>query len=124
MAAPVFVVPVLTVVVPIVDTLFVTVLRTLAGRPAFLGGRDHTTHRLVTMGLSVREVALLFYAAGAVGGGLGLWMARDRNDRASLLAALFLATLAVIVRFLARMHRYDQAEAQPSGRGAPVHARD
>ncbi|HEU5133470.1 MAG TPA: MraY family glycosyltransferase, partial [Pyrinomonadaceae bacterium] len=44
---PVLAVPILVLFIPIFDTTFVTVLRKLSGRSASVGGRDHTSHRLV-----------------------------------------------------------------------------
>ena len=48
-------VPALILFVPIFDTTFVTVLRKIWGRKASQGGRDHTSHRLVALGLSERS---------------------------------------------------------------------
>ena len=48
-------VPVLILFIPIFDTTFVTVLRKLWGRKASQGGRDHTSHRLVALGLTERR---------------------------------------------------------------------
>ena len=99
----------------------VTRLRDRLAGPAAVRARARDRQETLLVAQLTGAAALRArFGAGAVGGGLGLWMARDRNDRASLLAALFLATLAVIVRFLARMHRYDQAEAQPSGRATLI----
>ena len=46
--------PVLVLLFPIFDTALVTVLRKLSGRAASSGGRDHSSHRLVAIGLSER----------------------------------------------------------------------
>src|SRR5882757_5930892 len=48
-------VPVLVLLVPIFDTAFVTLMRKKAGRSASQGGRDHTSHRLVALGLSEKR---------------------------------------------------------------------
>ncbi len=61
--------PVLVLLVPIFDTLFVTIARTLAGRSIAQGGRDHTSHRLVSLGLSERGAVLTLWGM-AVGSGL------------------------------------------------------
>ncbi len=61
--------PVLILLVPIFDTLFVSIARTLAGRSFAQGGRDHTSHRLVSLGLSERGAVLTLWAM-AVGSGL------------------------------------------------------
>ncbi|HKR62496.1 MAG TPA: hypothetical protein VJZ00_02090 [Thermoanaerobaculia bacterium] len=65
---PVIAVPVLTLVIPIFDTTFVTLLRKLSGRAASQGGRDHTSHRLVALGLSERRAVWLLYSLAAISG--------------------------------------------------------
>ena len=42
-----FAVPIIILLVPIFDTTLVTLIRLLSGRKASVGGRDHTSHRLV-----------------------------------------------------------------------------
>jgi UDP-GlcNAc:undecaprenyl-phosphate GlcNAc-1-phosphate transferase len=54
-------IPILVLAYPIFDTTFVTVLRLRAGRPVFQGGRDHSSHRLVSLGLGQTEAVLLIY---------------------------------------------------------------
>jgi UDP-GlcNAc:undecaprenyl-phosphate GlcNAc-1-phosphate transferase len=44
--------PVLPLLLPIFDTTLVTAMRMLSGRNPSRGGRDHTSHRLVAVGLS------------------------------------------------------------------------
>jgi UDP-GlcNAc:undecaprenyl-phosphate GlcNAc-1-phosphate transferase len=46
----------------------VTLLRKLSGRSASQGGRDHTSHRLVALGLSERRAVWLLYALAAISG--------------------------------------------------------
>src|SRR5437660_3541275 len=48
-------VPILVLFIPIFDATFVTILRKLSGRAASQGGRDHTSHRLVAIGLSEKR---------------------------------------------------------------------
>jgi UDP-GlcNAc:undecaprenyl-phosphate/decaprenyl-phosphate GlcNAc-1-phosphate transferase len=60
--------PVLLILfVPIFDTGFVTLTRRLSGRRAMIGGRDHTSHRLVALGVSERTAVLFFYSCAAAG---------------------------------------------------------
>ncbi len=47
-------------VVPIADTLTVSVNRILAGKSPFVGGRDHTTHHLAYRGVKERHIAVLY----------------------------------------------------------------
>ncbi len=65
---PVIAVPVLTLLIPIFDTTFVTMMRKMAGRSASQGGRDHTSHRLVALGLSERRAVWVLYALAALSG--------------------------------------------------------
>ena len=65
--------PILVLAVPILDTALVTVARLLEGRPIYQGGRDHTSHRLVYLGLSERRAVVL----------LALICDRARRARAS-----------------------------------------
>ncbi len=63
-----FAVPVMCLLVPIFDTTLVTLIRTLSGRKASVGGRDHTSHRLVLIGLSEKRAVLFLYAVAAAAG--------------------------------------------------------
>ncbi|HEU5460100.1 MAG TPA: MraY family glycosyltransferase, partial [Pyrinomonadaceae bacterium] len=65
---PVLAVPILVLFIPIFDTTFVTVLRKLSGRAASQGGRDHTSHRLVALGMSERHAVLMLYGFAALSG--------------------------------------------------------
>lgn len=49
------------------DTLLVIVLRLRAKGPPWVGGKDHSSHRLSVLGLSDRGTVLLLYALGIVG---------------------------------------------------------
>ena len=64
----VLVVPILVMAVPILDTTFVTIMRTLSGRPFYQGGRDHTSHRMVIQGMSERTTVLYIYLFSMVFG--------------------------------------------------------
>jgi UDP-GlcNAc:undecaprenyl-phosphate GlcNAc-1-phosphate transferase len=54
-------IPTLVLAYPIFDTTFVSVLRLQEGRPLFQGGTDHSSHRLVSLGLGPTEAVLLIY---------------------------------------------------------------
>lgn len=57
-----FLVPLMLLAVPIVDTTTVTIGRLRHGRSPLVGGKDHLSHRLVSKGAS-REQAILLLAA-------------------------------------------------------------
>ncbi|HYM11527.1 MAG TPA: hypothetical protein VEU62_12390, partial [Bryobacterales bacterium] len=64
--------PALTFLYPIFDTVLVSTLRRAAGRPISVGGRDHSSHRLASLGLSEQKVVWLLWALTAAGSAAGL----------------------------------------------------
>ena len=52
-----FVVPMLFFIVPLIDTITVTIRRLMRKQSPFVGGKDHITHHLVYLGLNDRQVA-------------------------------------------------------------------
>jgi UDP-GlcNAc:undecaprenyl-phosphate/decaprenyl-phosphate GlcNAc-1-phosphate transferase len=76
--------------VPIFDTTLVTVMRKGSGRAISQGGRDHSSHRLVFLGLSEREAVLTLYGVSLLFGGTALLFL-------SMSVLLFYALLAIMV---------------------------
>jgi UDP-GlcNAc:undecaprenyl-phosphate GlcNAc-1-phosphate transferase len=103
-------VPVLILFVPIFDTTFVTVLRKLWGRKASQGGRDHTSHRLVALGLSERSAVLMLYGFAIVGGGLSIAVANLPLSSSLALIGLFIAALTIIGVYLSKVKVYETEE--------------
>jgi UDP-GlcNAc:undecaprenyl-phosphate GlcNAc-1-phosphate transferase len=103
-------VPVLVLCVPIFDTTFVTVMRKLAGRAASQGGRDHTSHRLVALGLSEKHAVWMLYALSVTAGSLAL-LARQASLDVSLVAiAFFTIVLTFVGIHLGRVRVYSEEE--------------
>jgi UDP-GlcNAc:undecaprenyl-phosphate GlcNAc-1-phosphate transferase len=65
-------VPVVVLGVPIFDTTLVVFTRLREGRSPMQGGKDHTSHRLVGLGLSQRAAVLVLYGIGALLGLTGI----------------------------------------------------
>lgn len=65
-------VPIAIVAIPIMDTTLVTIRRLISGRRIDQGGRDHTSHRLVALGLSEKKAVLLLYVISLIWGALCL----------------------------------------------------
>ena len=57
-----FVVPMLFFIVPLIDTMTVTIRRLIRKQSPFVGGKDHITHHLAYLGLSDKLVALTLIA--------------------------------------------------------------
>ena len=71
-----FMVPILVLGVAILDTTLVVTTRLVHRLSPFSGGRDHISHRLVFVGISVRSAVALVYAAGIALGWLAIVMSR------------------------------------------------
>src|SRR3954447_23549394 len=107
---PVLAVPILVLFIPIFDTTFVTLLRKLSGRAASQGGRDHTSHRLVALGMSERHAVWMLYGFAALSGLLALFV-RDVALDVSLAAILaFTLVLTLLGVHLAGVKVYDESE--------------
>ncbi|HZI17571.1 MAG TPA: hypothetical protein VEY09_03160 [Pyrinomonadaceae bacterium] len=106
-------VPVLILFIPIFDTTLVTVVRKLSGRAASQGGRDHTSHRLVALGLSPRHAVWMLYGFAAASGVLALLVREFDDYRASLALVLgFAVVLSLLGVYLAGVRVYDETEVQ------------
>ncbi len=58
--------PLLAFMYPIFDTVLVSVARRIAGKPISVGGRDHSSHRLVSLGLTERRAVWLLWLLTAI----------------------------------------------------------
>jgi UDP-GlcNAc:undecaprenyl-phosphate/decaprenyl-phosphate GlcNAc-1-phosphate transferase len=92
---------ILPLAVPIFDVTLVTVMRPLAGRSIFQGGCDHTSHRLVALGLCERRAVRLLYGLTVLSGVASLAVrvgpaALAAGSLAILAAALILLGAAVL----------------------------
>lgn len=68
-----FLAPILILSVAIFDTTLVTILRLRHGKMPWQGGRDHSSHRLVSiLGGSEKGAVLILYGIGIIAGVLGL----------------------------------------------------
>ena len=98
--------PVLLLLIPLFDTLFVTISRKLSARKASVGGRDHTSHRLVAMGLPEPRAVLLLYAFAGLGGLTAVALRRSSVEEATLLTGVLLVALILLGVRLARVNVY------------------
>ncbi len=64
----IIILPVLIFLIPIFDTSYVVFMRKLSGVDAMKGGKDHTSHRLVRVGLSERGAVIVIYGISMLSG--------------------------------------------------------
>jgi UDP-GlcNAc:undecaprenyl-phosphate GlcNAc-1-phosphate transferase len=113
--------PLMVALIPIFDTTLVTVLRIGAGRSAAQGGRDHSSHRLVAIGLSERAAVAVLWTLAALGGLLALSVRSLQAGWANAAAALFVLAMIIFAVYLAHVRVYDDSHdpALRSGRVTP-----
>ncbi|MEO8381356.1 MAG: hypothetical protein ABI779_16980 [Acidobacteriota bacterium] len=109
-------VPVLVLCIPIFDTTFVTLMRKMAGRAASQGGRDHTSHRLVALGLSERHAVWMMYAFAVLGGILSIAVRRVNFDVSIAAIAGFAIVLGLLGVYLGRVRVYGDEEISAAQR--------
>ena len=102
-------IPILVLTVPVLDTTLVVAARLRHGISPFQGGRDHTSHRLVQVGLPVPVAVMLIAIAGLAHGWVALLVTRVDTVTAVLLAGLVFALDAVLFALLARVPVYDNS---------------
>ena len=113
--------PLLVLGVLLFDMGLVVVSRVRRGRSPFQGGSDHTSHRLVQLGLSAPRAVLTLYLAAALLGLTAIALTRlpvpAANGAFGLLALLGLVTLLFFERIEPRLTGDPLIVALPGGGG-------
>jgi UDP-GlcNAc:undecaprenyl-phosphate GlcNAc-1-phosphate transferase len=110
-------IPVLLLLIPIIDTTLVTLSRKLNGRAVSQGGRDHTSHRLVALGLTERGAALTLWTLAAASGGVAVVVRNVSWALAALLVPVFGMALLFFFVVLGRVKVYEPLSDAGEGRG-------
>lgn len=95
-------IPVFILSVPIFDTIFVMIIRRLGGRRIFDGGTDHTSHRLVALGLSPRKTTFLLYLISIALGLIAISYSRLDIFTVAIIAFLVIVILLFFGVFLSQ----------------------
>ncbi len=105
-------VPALILFVPIFDTTFVTVLRKIWGRKASQGGRDHTSHRLVALGLTERNAVLLLYGLAMLAGMISILVRELQPTQSIAVIGVFTLMLTLIGVYLSKVKVYEEQQEE------------
>jgi UDP-GlcNAc:undecaprenyl-phosphate GlcNAc-1-phosphate transferase len=105
-------VPALILFVPIFDTTFVTLLRKLWGRKASQGGRDHTSHRLVALGITERNAVLMLYGLALLAGVISVFIRELPTTQSLAIIGFFVVVLTIIGVYLAKVKVYKEQDAE------------
>jgi UDP-GlcNAc:undecaprenyl-phosphate GlcNAc-1-phosphate transferase len=108
-------VPTLVFLLPILDTSLVTITRILRGQSPTIGGKDHTSHRLVAFGLSEKQAVLVLYAIAFISGMASIGLEALDYDLSLVLIPILLIVLSLFVAYLARMKVVSKEESTTNG---------
>jgi UDP-GlcNAc:undecaprenyl-phosphate GlcNAc-1-phosphate transferase len=81
----------LVFILPLTDTITVSINRLRSGKSPFIGGKDHTTHHLYFKGLTEKRIAVLFFGIGLVGLSLALNQILNFQNNWLLISIIFCA---------------------------------
>lgn len=98
-------VPVLVLALPIVDINLTIFTRLIERRPLMLGGKDHVSHRLLSTGISQRQVLLLLYSFSMIFGGIAVAVSQIPERQAWQVGMLALALLVLLFSALVLLRR-------------------
>lgn len=105
-----FGVPVLLMLVPIFDTTLVTAIRLLSGRKASVGGKDHTSHRLVLMGYSEKRAVLSLYGITFVSCASAWFVSQSDTLTTPAVIIPVMVALLLMGIYLAQLRIYPEKE--------------
>jgi UDP-GlcNAc:undecaprenyl-phosphate GlcNAc-1-phosphate transferase len=96
-------VPILIFLLPILDTTLVTFTRLLRGQSPTQGGTDHTSHRLVSFGLSEYQTLFVLYTIALIGGCSAIALEAIDYDISLVLIPVVLITLSLTAAYLGNL---------------------
>jgi UDP-GlcNAc:undecaprenyl-phosphate GlcNAc-1-phosphate transferase len=102
--------PLLLLLIPIFDTTLVTVLRLLSGRSPSQGGRDHSSHRLVAVGLPERTAVMVLWTLAALGALIALELQLSDSGLGGPAAGALILAMVIFAVYLSRVKVYDEAD--------------
>ena len=89
---------------PLFDTTFVVLTRLREGRKIYVGGRDHTTHRMTQVVRGPRRTAVWLYSMAIILAASGIWLGANPGIRyAGPIVIAWGLVLAILGKRLARV---------------------
>lgn len=101
-------IPVFILFIPILDTGFVSLMRKLFRRPISMGGRDHSSHRMVAIGFSEKKAVVMLYGFSMASGLIALAINYFSFGTSLVVSVLFLLFVLFFWIFLAKVKVYSE----------------
>ncbi len=105
-------IPVLVLAVPLLDTVFVTIARSMSSHKIFQGGKDHLSHRMVVLGLSDKKTVLVLYFISLFFGAISVLSMFVSSLVALMLVLIASVTLIYFAIFLGKVKVYTDEKAK------------
>ena len=93
-------IPLLSFIIPIVDTTVVVIKRISKGNSPFIGGKDHTTHHLSYLGFSEKQVAALVALISIISSVIVVYVISSIKVWSHLYTIIFVAYFLIIFGIL------------------------
>ena len=81
----------LVFILPLTDTITVSINRIKRGQSPFIGGKDHTTHHLFFRGITEKRIAIIFFVIGLIGFSLALKIILNYQHTWFIISIIFCA---------------------------------
>jgi UDP-GlcNAc:undecaprenyl-phosphate GlcNAc-1-phosphate transferase len=113
-------IPILVMALPLFDITLVVVTRLMEGRSPAQAGKDHTSHRLMSIGFSQRQTLFILYGMGIIFGFIGVLVGAATPDialRVGIAALCFLGILFLLMMWI--RVRYQKPLSSPQSPPQP-----
>ena len=96
-------IPLLSFIIPIVDTTTVVIKRISKGDSPFIGGKDHTTHHLSYLGLSEKKVAAIIALISIISSVIVIYVVTKISIWSHLYTVIFVTYFLIVFVVLFRI---------------------
>ncbi len=111
-----FILPFLVLALPLFDTCFAIIRRTLRGQSPFHADRGHVHHRLIDMGLNQKQAVAVLYCISSVFGLAAVVLTTSGEMKALILVLSFVIIGIIAASVYSGSHKHHE-EQKPSGKG-------
>lgn len=96
-------IPLLSFIIPIVDTTTVVIKRISKGNSPFVGGKDHTTHHLSYLGLSEKQVAAVVALISIISSAIVIYVISSIKVWSHIYTIIFVVYFLIVFGVLFRI---------------------